>query len=186
MVVYELSGNEIIFRVPITPNDTAFNTGKVAGRGLPLQLLAQSTDPELLQAAKVAQVELEQLQAIIQALENDLAGMKPGAGIAGLLAFKRAQTAKQEEIAAGREVEAGLQRQAGNTFGELAGSIGGRPTQVTMPCPDDVKAVLDQLEDITNASASLLIEHAGVRVGFHAGRAGLDSLTVARNLINQL
>ena len=72
MVVYELSGNEIIFRVPITPNDTAFNTGKVAGRGLPLQLLAQSTDPELLQAAKVAQVELEQLQAIIQALENDL------------------------------------------------------------------------------------------------------------------
>jgi hypothetical protein len=184
MVTYALAGNEVVFRVQITPDERLFNRGKDEGRGLPLQLLAQSTNPELLGAAKVAQQELEQVQGVIRSLEGELAGMKPGEGIEGLVRHKRAQAEKREEIEAAKEVMAALQRQANNALGELAGSIGGKATQVTLPCPNDVQAVLSQLETITTTNAPLLVKHAGVMAGFHAGRMGLDSLSVAHTLVS--
>ena len=183
-ITFELDGGQIVFRLAITVDEGLFNRGKDEGRGLPLQLLAQSANPELLGAAKVAQQELEQVQGVIRSIEGELAGMKPSEGINGLVSHKRAQAEKREEIQAAHEVKAALQRQANNALGELAASIGGKATQVTMPCPDDVQAVLSQLETITTTNAPLLVKNAGVMAGFHAGRMGLDSLSVAHTLVS--
>ena len=183
-ITFELDGGQIVFRIPITPDVGLFNRGKDEGRGLPLQLLAQSANPELLGAAKAAQQELEQVQGVIRSIEGELAGMKPSEGIEGLVRHKRAQAEKREEIQAAHEVKAALQRQANNALGELAASIGGKATQVTMQCPNDVQAVLNQLETITTTNAPLLVKHAGVMAGFHAGRMGLDSLSVAHTLVS--
>lgn len=180
---FELDGGYLVFRLPVVVDEGQFNQAKDEGRKIPLKLISQGADGELVGAATAAQQELEQVNAVIQRMEGELANLKPGEGIDGLVKQRRAQTEKKEEIEAASFIKGTLQRQAGVTLGNLAASIGGKVNQVTLPCPDDVGAVLAQIESIATTNADLLMKHAGTMAGFYAARQFLNAQSVAASII---
>ena len=180
---FELDGGYLVFRLPVVVDEGQFNQAKDEGRKIPLKLISQGADGELVGAAKATQQELEQVNAVIQRMETELANLKPGEGIDGLVKQRRAQAEKKEEIQAAYDVRAALQRQSGIALGDLAASIGGKVNQVTLPCPDDVGAVLAQIESIATTNADVLVKHAGTMAGFYAARQFLNAQSVAASII---
>jgi len=181
---FELDGDSVVFRVTIPTDLEAFNRGKSEGREIPIRMVERSADREKLEAAKNARAEWDQVESVIDQLESELASLRPGEGIDGLVRHRRAKAEKREEIEAAKEVRDALRKKVEAATNELAASIGGTPGQLVLPCPESVQSALDSIERIARESARELIHHAGALDGFIGAkrfltaRAAADSIAV--------